>query len=434
MKNALKCRVYLWDSYIGELAQINSKVCFKYNIDCKYKNFSPIALPFRTQQYIFNNSFENGLEGAFIDCLPDSFGLNILNKYFEDNYPNFTPNVIDKLLFLSDSMLGVLRFEPSLKARSDIKPLAIELKDLRAYERNLLKSKKVEDIQNLLSFYKSFSPLAGARSKLLVNYDENSHTFFIGKIRNKNEKALILKIDESNSTIKRIDTTIEWIYSKVAKEAGLDMPQTYLFSDSNGFKHFGVERFDIDYHVISMSGLLNFDKNKRIDLRDFLEIAKSKLFLKKEDLNEIFRRVVFNYVYNNNDDHLKNHEFLMDKEGRWKLSPLFDVTYNNKIGNSNMRMTINGKNSSDACIEDFLKVASDYKIDDPVGIIEKVQSAKYVLKELVEKYISDDYYDVDRDNILSVKNLSIIQKSAEEIQQILDEEYGVKSVTFSQEL
>ncbi len=403
MKNAKKCSVYLWSEKIGELIQFGSKISFRYEEGCKY-DFSPISLPRATNLHLFKSTAHNGLEGVFIDSLPDSAGMEILDKYFEDNHPGFEPNTIDKLLFIGDVSLGALEYRPAYAEGASKKSIGVELKELKEYRKELLKTKDYKSIKVLIGLYKSFSPLAGARTKLLINYNPKKEIFSIG-VTKKEEIAIILKLDESRSPIKKIDTTIEWIYSQVAREAKLNMPETYLFTDSEGFTHFGVERFDIDenkerLHTISLSGLLNADKSKRIDLKEFLELAKSILFLPKEDMEEIFRRVVFNHVFGNDDDHLKNHEFTMSKDGKWRLSPLFDVTYNKA---KYMRITVNGKNSDIIILEDFALVASEYKIDSYMQIIENVQNAKALLCLLVDEKINDKYYDVDRENILNTK-------------------------------
>ena len=334
--------------------------------------------------------------------------MEILNKYFEDNYPDFTPNTIDKLLFIGDVSLGALEYRPAY-ANVEDESLGIKLQELRTHKKELLRTKDYNSVRNLVSLYKSFSPLAGARSKLLLNYHPSTESFSIGKAC-IDEIAIILKLDETQSSIKSIDTKVEWIYSQVAKKVGLNMFETYLFKDEDGFSHFGAQRFDVDengerFHTISLSGLLNVDKAQRIDLKEFLEIGKSILFLPKENLEEIFRRIVFNYVYNNNDDHLKNHEFLMSKDGTWRLSPLFDVTFNSKIGSRYMRTKINSKNSDKATLDDFAVIAKEYKIKNYEAIMREVQDAKKLLTQLITSMISDEYYDVDRENILDVNFL-----------------------------
>lgn len=400
MKNNLKCHIYLWGERIGELILINGKISLKYLSD-EYE-ISPISLPKITKRYNFK---ENQLEGIFRDVLPDSSGMKILNSYFESSYPNFKANFIDKLLFIGDVSLGALEFKPAYNT-IEKRNIAIDLKEAREYKKKLLLSKDYDSARKLIDVYKSFSPLAGARSKLLVNLDESNSKISIG-YPNKNETQIILKIDESDSPIKRPFTTIEWIYSKVAREAKINFPKSYLLKDEFGYTHFGVKRFDVKnederYHIISLSGLLNASKYKRIDLKEFLEIAKSELHLPQQDIDEIFRRTVFNHVFKNHDDHLKNHEFLMDEDKSWRLSPAFDVTYNYSQNNSYMRTLINGKNSNKATLLDYLDIAKEFKVNEPLNIIKEVEDSYWLLKELVEKYMSCEYWNVDKEEILNV--------------------------------
>ena len=389
---------------------VNEKIYFKYDKDFKL-NISPLYLPISQAQYSFPDlSFQHSIAGVFSDSLPDSFGMKVIGNYFEKSYPKFEPNIIDKLLFVGDVSLGAITYKPAIDTIKS-KNIPLVLKDAKVLKKSILEENTFSSIRVAIDMYKSFSPAGGAKQKLILNYDKKENKFYIGKEKKK-YKSLIVKIDESDSPGYGADAITEYIYSKVAKSCGINITQTYLFEDDEGYKHFAIERFDIDtnnarLHAHTLAGLLHVEKSKRLDYLDVMKVVKLYLSLPQEDIVELYRRMVFSYVYNNKDDHLKNYSFLMDRQGKWRLSPAYDLTYNNTNGQRIMMLNINGKSSDKVSYGDFEKIAKELNISDYQSIIEKVLEGKKLLLSLADDMM-DENLKYDK---LELLNTNMITKS-----------------------
>ena len=367
-------------------------VYFKYDKEFKM-NISPLYLELSKTQYSFEAlDFQNSIAGVFADSLPDSFGMKVIDGYFERNYKRFEPNIIDKLLFVGDVSLGALSYKPAIDTIKS-KNIPIELKDAKVLEKKILEKNSFSSIRIAIDMYKSFSPAGGARQKMILNYNKKDNKFYIGKEKKKH-KSLIVKIDESEKPGYSVDAITEYIYSKIAKECGINITKTYLFEDEDGYRHFAIERFDIDkdnkrLHTHTLAGLLHVEKSKRMDYMEIMKVVKLYLSLPKEDVEEMYRRMVFNYVYNNNDDHLKNYSFLMNQNGEWRLSPAYDLMYNNTNGQRVMMLNINNKMSDEVSYSDFEKIAKELNIENYESIIKKVLSSENSFVSLLDEMMDE---------------------------------------------
>ena len=392
MQNNSSCLVYIWDTLIGEMILVKDTVYFRYD-----KNFnieiSPLYLPISKSTYSFKKlDFQHSIAGVFSDSLPDSFGMKIINGYFERNYKKFEPNIIDKLLFVGDVSLGALNYKPAIDSIKS-KNIPIELKNAKTLKKEILTNNSYTSIRVAIDMYKSFSPAGGARQKMLLNYNKKENKFYIGKEKKK-YKSLIVKIDENDKPNYGADAITEYVYSLIAKECEINITKTYLFEDDAEYKHFAIERFDIDknnerLHAHTLAGLLHVEKSKRIDYADIMRVAKLQLFVAQEDMEELYRRMIFNYVYNNNDDHLKNYTFLMDKQGKWRLSPAYDLMYNNTNGQRVMMLNINNKISDEIDYSDFEEIANMFKIDKYKSIIKKILETQELFKSMLDEMMDE---------------------------------------------
>ena len=377
---------------VGEMVLVNGVVYFRYDKNFKM-DISPLYLELSKSQYSFKElDFQHAIAGVFADSLPDSFGMKIIDGYFQRNHTNFEPNIIDKLLFIGDVSLGALSYKPAIETIKS-KNIPLELKNAKSLEKSILSENSFSSIRIAIDMYKSFSPAGGARQKLILNYSKKEDKFYIGKEKKK-YKSLIVKIDESDKPHYGIDATTEFIYSKCAKKCGINIPKTYLFEDDNGYKHFAIERFDIDkenqrVHAHTLAGLLHVEKSKRMDYIDIMKIVKLYLLVPQEDIEEMYRRMVFNFVYNNNDDHLKNYSFLMSKDGSWRLSPAYDLMYNNTNGQRVMMLSINNKMSNKVTLTDFKKVAKEIAIENYKNIIKKVLASEKLFMSLLDEMMDE---------------------------------------------
>ncbi len=392
MQNNDRCFIYIWDLFVGEMILLKGIVYFRYDKNFKM-NISPLYLELSKALYSFKElDFQHSIAGVFADSLPDSFGMKVIDGYFERNHKRFEPNIIDKLLFIGDVSLGALSYKPAIDTIKS-KNIPIELKDAKTLKKGILEKNSYSSIRIAIDMYKSFSPAGGARQKMILNYNKKENKFYIGKEKKK-YKSLIVKIDESDNPGYGADAITEFIYSKIAKQCGINITKTYLFEDEDGYKHFAIERFDIDkdnhrLHTHTLSGLLHVEKSKRIDYIDIMKIVKLYLSVPQKDIEEMYRRMVFNYVYNNNDDHLKNYSFLMNQKGEWRLSPAYDLMYNNTNGQRVMMLNINGKMSDEASYSDFEEMAKELNIENYKSIINKVLKSEKLFISLLDEMMDE---------------------------------------------
>lgn len=385
------CDVYIWEQCIGQLVHVNENIYFKYLPDVSL-NISPLKMPPSPQQYSFKGvGFQYGLPGVFYECLPDDFGMEIIDDYFMQIELNYEPSVIDKLLFIGESRLGALKFEPSYASKESPSEIILGAKELYLKAKELIVNKRY-DANELLEVFQSFSPLGGARAKALVGYNATNESFYLGRdIIKEGYVPSIIKFDERALGKVTSQTMNEYIMMKCAQSAGIDIPAIYLLHEGE-YTHFVIERFDIDssrerLHRTSVSSLNNF--NFRSKLYGYDHIFRTMLFLGLPSLHieQMYRRMVFNYIFNNHDDHLKNHSLLMNKQGEWFLSPAYDITFLNHAGHINQWLLINGKKSMQVTLKDFDEIAHRYGVKNHKEIIREVESSKETLKELISQYL-----------------------------------------------
>jgi serine/threonine-protein kinase HipA len=293
--------------------------------------------------------------------------------------------LLQKLTFIADRGMGAIEYAP--KEHEEIMEAAIALsaKELREEMRLVLEDDvKNTTIRDFMNIVNNASPIGGARPKLLIAYNQqtgeiksNSSTLQDGFVRS------ILKFDESYPNSEGINesielTKLEYLHMSLAKECGITIPTMNLIEE-NGECHLIFERYDRDkndqkIHVCSAAGLMH--KDIRIaQVMSYEELFKlTNLITKSQsDVEEMFRRMVFNALSFNVDDHAKNFEFMMDRTGKWRLAPAYDVTYSKGVVKEHLT-TINGT-SSDFSIDDFLIVAKKNLIQE--------KKAKEIIKTVV---------------------------------------------------
>lgn len=392
MQNLKKCSVFIWEEKIGELAIVNNSVFFKYDPGFKGKYTISPKLPYSLSQYNFS-SYEHQLSGVFADSIPDGIGMQALERYFSENYPDFYPNIIDKLCFIGDSSVGALSYQPAY-GEKESGSIAISLRELKQGQKDILEKRgSYHSVREMAALYRAISPVNGARDKAFVNYNKQTNSFSIGA-NIRQDTPLMLKLQEKNQPY---FTRLEYIYSCCAEKFKINMPKTYLFKDGDEY-HYGIERFDKDNfnnkkHVVSLAGLLDERKSKRIDYMNFLSFAKKELGVEQSGIDEIYRRMVFNLLFANNDDHLKNHSFIMDKKGKWDVSPAYDIVFTSSIGERVLKLNINNKKSDGVSIKDLEHVADVFGVNGLESMLLDACDVKDYLYEQLDNYFADTEMD-----------------------------------------
>ncbi|MGM9812435.1 MAG: type II toxin-antitoxin system HipA family toxin [Muribaculaceae bacterium] len=308
MNNIKQIEVIFNNRLVGRLASTNEGLCvFEYSQEWLSSGFSisPFELPLRNGVFIAKpHPFEGGF-GVFDDCLPDGWGLLILDRYLQRNGVNpHTLSLLDRLAMVGSTGRGALEFRPdksvtSEQDYSDFEQLALEAE--RILDSDVYTGTGIEEFQ-----HRGGSP-GGARPKIFTRY--NGMEWMV-KFRAKGDSKHI-GADEFN-------------YSLLAKECGIEMPETQLFEG----KYFGVQRFDRTpngkLHVVSVAGLIGADY--RLPSIDYAHIFKvyAALTHSVAEMRKVFRLMSFNYLIGNNDDHAKNFAFIY-RDGEWHLSPAYDL-------------------------------------------------------------------------------------------------------------
>lgn len=361
-------RVNLYDQPIGTLRWDNSRnlALFEYADTFIGKGLepSPILMPVRQGRiYSFSDiSHETfkGLPGMLADSLPDTYGRALFDRWLALTGRS-SSNTVETLCFLGRRCMGALEFEPAMEIlyREDVK---IELDSLVEVASEAL-SEKEEFGVNLDADKKAAiaeivrlgTSAGGQRAKAIIAY--NSHS---GEVRSGQINApegfdyFLIKLDGVTAEAGFRETQnfgrLEYSFYKLVRECGIEMSDCSLVEE-NGRAHFLTKRFDRNngkkIHMQTLCGIAHYDyRNPRSYSYEQAFNVMRALRLPYSQAKEMFRRMVFNVVARNQDDHTKNISFLMDRQGKWSLSPAYDMgyAYNPKGGwTSQHQMSINGK-------------------------------------------------------------------------------------------
>jgi len=357
---------------------------------------SPLRMPLEKGSiYSFpelNAATFKGLPGMLADSLPDNFGNTLINRWLaEQGRDPDTYNPIERLLYQGKRSMGALEFEPAEKIISN-HSTKIELEGLVEAARIAISQKEKLDIHfegkdsDLLQIMKVGTSAGGARAKAVIAYNESTKEVRSGQLNAPDGFThWLIKLDGvTNNELgdPKHYGRIEYAYYKMAIACGIEMTGCQLLEE-NGRAHFMTRRFDRigakeKLHMQTLCGLAHFDFNTPgvYSYEQLFQTMRS-LRLPYTDAEQVYRRMVFNIVARNQDDHTKNFSFLMDKNGKWRLSPAYDVAYSyNPTGEftSLHQMSVNGKRDK-FTREDLLKVAQSMNIKKAEEIIEEIISS-----------------------------------------------------------
>ncbi|MFC5049695.1 type II toxin-antitoxin system HipA family toxin [Rubritalea spongiae] len=396
-------QITLWGRTIGAASLDDQHVCrFEYDSSFTHSGIevSPLRMPLSPEIYAFpnlNHQTFHGLPGLLADSLPDKFGNALIDAWLAtQGRPAQSLNAIERLCYTGTRGMGALEFEPSTNTTpSKTETLEIshlvELASSVLSHRNQLHTHFGEDDASALTdILRVGTSAGGARAKAVIAWNPTSHEVRSGQADTANGfEHWLLKFDGVNSNKdKELDdpqgySALEYAYHLMATQAGIDMMPCRLLEE-NGRRHFMTQRFDRTadgkkLHMQSLCALAHYDFNLAGAYsyeQAFLAIRQ--LGLGMDSIEQQFRRMTFNIVARNQDDHVKNIAFLMDKTGKWSLSPAFDITYSyNPDGQwtYSHQMTLNGKRN-DFTLEDFITCGKT------VGL--KRGRAKTILSEVTD--------------------------------------------------
>lgn len=319
----------------------------------------------------------DGLHGVFADSLPDGWGRLLVDRqvtYNGGNPLHMTP--VDRLAIVGSRGMGALTYAPEEPLSDTNRDESIGIGWLARQADAILKGQSDEGIARLLM---ASGGSAGARPKVLALRDAESGAFEVddGNIAARGREHWLIKLKHraEGSDIGRV----EHAYAEMSRTAGIDFPATQLVIDDRGVAHFAARRFDRTeagrLHAHTLAGLVHADfRAPSLDYGDLLKVTRI-LTGDQSQVEEAFRRMAFNVIAGNRDDHAKNHAFLMGRDGRWRLSPAYDVTPSDGPGGEH-NMTVAGEGRAPGPGH-IAKVAMDAGISDKTarGIVDQVVEA-----------------------------------------------------------
>ena len=311
---------------------------------------APLMMPLSKRIYTFPDlpqaSFR-GLPGMLADALPDKFGNAVIDAWLaaQGRLPQDI-DAVERLCYTGTRGMGAIEFRPAQGPQSR-KSTPVKIDALVDLAADVLRNR--ENMQAsfadphrehaLREILRVGASAGGARAKAVIAWDPRTNEVRSGQVKAPpGFEYWLLKFDGVfNNTDRDLADpqgfgAIEYAYSLMARAAGIRMPECRLFEE-NGRRHFMTRRFDrLDggekLHMQSLAALAHFDFNNPVGHSyEQALIVIRRLGLSMEDIEEQFRRMAFNVIARNQDDHVKNIAFLMDKQGRWSLSPAFDVMY-----------------------------------------------------------------------------------------------------------
>lgn len=365
--------VKLWGRTIGAVSLEDGGRFAAFEYDPAFAQsgieVSPIAMPLSGRVYVFPDlppvTF-HGLPGLLADSLPDKFGNALIDAWLAtQGRKSESFNAVERLCYTGSRGMGALEFAPAIGPKPqpakhiEIDSLVKLASEVLSHRKNLKTTFASERRKNALNdILRVGTSAGGARAKAVIAWNRETNEVRSGQIAaGAGFDYWLLKFDGvTGNKDKELEDpkgygAIEYAYYLMAKAAGINMSECRLLEE-NKRRHFMTRRFDRlnggeKLHMQSLCALSHFDFNQAgmyAYEQAFLVIRQ--LHLPMADVEEQFRRMAFNIVARNQDDHVKNIAFLMDKTGRWSLAPAFDVTYSyNPSGSWTDRhqMTMNGK-------------------------------------------------------------------------------------------
>jgi serine/threonine-protein kinase HipA len=403
----LTAYVKIWGELVGAIAWDQSQQLGLFEYDKKLSSkgwdLAPIKMPINSSQTIFSfpelrpqrssefNTFK-GLPGLLADVLPDKYGNQLIQVWLaQQGRPIDDMNPVETLCFIGERGMGALEFEPvHLKGTQrtfkveiqSLVDIAQKMLDKRADFYSNLKKDQANSIKEIITIGTS---AGGARPKAVIAFNEKT-----GEVRSGQTNApkgfehWLIKLD-GVSDVQVGETQgygrVEMAYYLMAKTCGIEMMESKLLEE-NGRAHFMTKRFDrqgtsTKHHIQSWCAMSHFDFNEVTSFSyEQLFQTMRELKLPYPQANQLFRRMVFNVLARNCDDHTKNFAFRLKQDSEWELAPAYDICHAYRPGSiwvSQHALSINGKRKG-IQKEDLMTVARSMNIKKAEHIINDINT------------------------------------------------------------
>lgn len=400
--------VKLWGDTIGAVALDPGSGYYAFEYEAKWRQkgieIAPLHMPLsdRANIYIFPNLPEltfKRLPAMLADALPDDFGNALIDAYLaKQGVAKEAITSLDRLAYMANRSMGALEFKPARSPKNNKAASAVEISQLVEGSRNALAGKFEGDEETeaaILNIIQVGTSAGGARAKAVIAWNRETGAIRSGQLPVADGfEHWLLKLDgvgRDNELGTGSDYgRIEYAYYLMARAAGIYMSESALLEE-NGRAHFMTKRFDRDgnikHHIQTLCAMNHLDYKQRAT-HDYSQYFLTMLSLGMRDhLSEAFRRMVFNVLAANCDDHTKNFSFLLKQHGQWELAPAYDVTHAyNPVGAWTFQhlMSVNGK-FKDIDKRDLMAVADRFQVPDARNIIDQVQAALLKWKEFADE-------------------------------------------------
>lgn len=369
--------VKIWGKLVGAVAWDTTTGFATFEYDPKFKqlgwDLAPLKMPITDNRNRFsfpelqkNKKSEydtfKGLPGLLADALPDKYGNQLINIWLaQQGRPQDSMNPVEMLCFIGTRGMGALEFEPSV-LKENKRSFSIEIDSLIDTAQNLLNRRESfttnlnkDEKQAVMEILKVGTSAGGARPKAVIAWNEKTGEVKSGQTKTpQGFEHWLIKLDGVSDV--QLGSShgygrVEMAYYNMARDCGIEMMPSRLLEE-NGRAHFMTKRFDRDvnnekHHVQTFCAMKHFDYNQ-VNSFSYEQLFQCmrELKLSYADAEQMYRRMVFNVIARNCDDHTKNFSFLLKQGGKWELAPAYDICYAYRPDSewvSQHALSINGK-------------------------------------------------------------------------------------------
>lgn len=397
--------VNIWGKMAGAVAWDEKSGWASFEYDPAFKRLgwelSPLKMPLSTEQRIYSfpelrketgSSFDTfkGLPGLLADMLPDRYGNELINLWLaQQGRPENSMNPVEMLCFIGKRGMGALEIEPTI-LKQNVNTFSVEIDSLVEIASKMLSKKepfvanlKSEEEKAMREILKIGTSAGGARPKAVIAYNEKT-----GEVRSGQTRApegfehWLLKLDGVSEV--QLGAThgygrVEYAYYLMALDCGIEMMPCRLLEE-NGRAHFMTRRFDREgsytkHHIQTFCAMKHFDYN-RVNSYSYEQLFQTmrELKLTYAEAEQMFRRMVFNVIARNCDDHSKNFSFILKQGDRWRLAPAYDLCHAYRPGSewvSRHALSVNGKREN-ITREDLIVIGRSIRNKKAEEIIDQV--------------------------------------------------------------
>ena len=429
--------VKIWGELVGAVRWDQNRGLASFQYDKKFLSkkwdTSPIKMPISNGDRIYSfpellpskNDKEDtfgGLPGMLADALPDKYGNQLIDKWLAQNgRPPDSMNPVEKLCFIGSRGMGALEFEPAQLPTSK-QTFAIEVKSLVDITQKMLTDREdfeteltTDEKKAMRDILKIGTSAGGARPKAVIAFNKKTKEVRSGQTNvPKGFEHWLIKLDgvsDAQFGESQGFGRVEYAYYLMAQDCGIEMMKCDLLEE-NGRAHFMTKRFDREgnntkHHIQTLCGIQHYDYNNLYGYSyEQLFQTMRMLKLSYQDAEQMFRRMVFNVMSTNYDDHTKNFSFRLKQYAKWELSPAYDVCYSYDPTNvwvNQHTLSLNGKHK-DILKEDLMAIAKSNNIKKGEKIIQEIKSVVGRWKTYADKVnVDKELKDLISKNLVALK-------------------------------